>query len=81
VDSASANEATTIETEMPEFPEDFEGPVEVLIATTKLIESLHAIDAILRGKVKCKCIVDNGSKMVVIRQDKWEQTGSRYVLS
>ena len=81
VDSASANKATAIETESPEFPEDPNGPIEVLIATTKLIESLRAIDAILRGKVKCKCMVDNGSKMVVIRWDKWEQTGSRYVPS
>jgi hypothetical protein len=66
VDSASANEAAAIETETPEFPED-DGPVEVLIATTKPIESLHAIDAILGGKVKCECVVDNGSEMVVIR--------------
>ena len=81
MDSASANKATTIEAELPEFPEDPDGPVEVLIVTTKPIESLHAIDAILGGKVKCECVVDNGSEMVVIRRDKWEQTGSRYVPS
>ena len=67
MDSASANKATTIEAELPEFPEDPDGPVEVLIVTTKPIESLHAIDAILGGKVKCECVVDNGSEMVVIR--------------
>ena len=81
VDSASANEAAAIEADLPEFPEDPDGPVEVLIATTKPIESLRAIDAILGGKVKCECVVDNGSEMVVIRRDKWEQTGSRYVPS
>ena len=67
VDSASANEAAAIEADLPEFLEDPDGPVEVLIATTKPIESLHAIDAILGGKVKCKCVVNNGSEMVVIR--------------
>ena len=60
VDSASANEAAAIEADLPEFPEDPDGPVEVLIATTKPIESLCAIDAILGGKVKCECVVDNG---------------------
>ena len=38
-------------------------------------------DTSLSGKVTCECVVDNGSEMVVIRRDKWEQTGSRFIPS
>ena len=47
INSASANEAAIINTKPINNPEDYNASIEVLIATTKPIESLQAIDATL----------------------------------
>jgi len=76
VESASSNEVSATETEPPE-----DDPIDVLMATTKPIETLRVVDGTFSGSVKCECVVDNGSQIIVIRKDKWERTGSGYSAS
>jgi len=76
VDTASSNEVSTLETDPPE-----EDSADVLMATTKPIETLRVVDGTFNGLVKCECVIDNGSQIIVIRKDKWERTGSGYSAS
>lgn len=75
VDTASANEVEVIPDEpAPEIHDE----VEVLMASTRPIESLRAVDGIFDGNVKCECVIDNGSQIIVIRKDKWQLSGAGY---
>ena len=76
VDAASSNEVSALEADSPE-----EDSAEVLMATTKPIETLRVIDGTFNGLVKCECIINNRSQIIVIRKDKWERTGSGYSAS
>ena len=51
------------------------------MVTTKPIESLWVIDSTFGTDTRCECVVDNGSKLIVIRKDKWQKTGSDYIPS
>ncbi|KAF8670344.1 hypothetical protein AX14_005891 [Amanita brunnescens Koide BX004] len=55
--------------------------VEVFMATTKPIKSLRVIDATFGTDTTRECVVNNGSELIVIRKDKWQKTGSDYILS
>ena len=76
VDTASSNEVSISDADTPD-----EDAAEVLMATTKPIETLRVVDGTFNGTVKCECVVDNGSQIIVIRKDKWERTGSGYSAS
>ncbi|KAF8672531.1 hypothetical protein AX14_005553, partial [Amanita brunnescens Koide BX004] len=83
VESATSNEVFANEPPDDILSDTLPDPesIEVFTATTKPIESLWVIDATFGTDTTCECVVDNGSELIVIRKDKWQKTGSDYILS
>jgi hypothetical protein len=45
------------------------------LIVAKQTEELRSIDAVLEGKVAIEATIDNGSQIIGIRKDKWEELG------
>lgn len=45
------------------------------IVVAKHTEELRAIDVLIEGKVQMEAVVDDGSQIIGIRRDKWEELG------
>jgi len=45
------------------------------IVVAKHTEELRAIDVLIEGKVQMEAVVDDGSQIIGIRKDKWEELG------